>query len=273
MGKYSVHLIIAILVIIIILTAFPLIVNMESFANDLQASSRFNNSEAYVISMSDTLFKDSAKKLSSKVSPLELKKFDAIKGSELGSVINDKDILTIGALHDIVVPDNRRTHAELGTKNAIGCYLSHTALWTKLMDSNSDGYFIFETDAVCQDNVLKVASEFIATKKDFDILFFGNFWLNIKGSSKFKKIDKRFYGLHAYYITKKGAGKCLKYAFPIEQQIDSYLSDLLLLSLKKDSKDSKTLNISDINFYTVNVCSQNNVKGSSIQTKKVLCNV
>lgn len=271
MGQYSVHLIIAILVIIIILTAFPLIPSMESFANDLQVSTRFNNSEAYVISMSDTLFQDSSKKLSSKVSPLVLKKFDAIKGSELGSIINDRDILTIGALHDIVVPENRRIHAELGSKNAIGCYLSHTALWTKLMDSNSDGYFIFESDAVCQDNVLKVASEFMSTNKDFDILFFGNFWLNIKDRSKFKKIDKRFYGLHAYYITKKGAEKCLKYAFPIEQQIDSYLSDLVLLSQK--NKDSKILDIGSFNFYTVNVCSQNNVKGSSIQTKKVLCNV
>jgi GR25 family glycosyltransferase involved in LPS biosynthesis len=186
--------------------------------------------------MSDAIFEESLKKLEPKMMPLQLKKLDAVKGAELGTIINDRDILTIGALHDISVPENRRTHAELGTKNAIGCYLSHAALWTKLVDSDCDGFFVFESDAVCHDNVVKVVSEFIDTKKDFDILFLGNFWLNLADKSKYKKINKRFYGTHAYYITKNGAKKCLKYAFPIEQQLDSYLSDLVLLSEKKNQK-------------------------------------
>lgn len=261
MGKYTVHLIISIIIIIIILVSFPLMVNLDYFINDT------SNSEAYVIAMSDLIYKDTEKKLSEIIKPLNLIKFNAVKGSELGSVVNERNILTIGALYDITIPENRRTHAELGSKNAIGCYLSHTALWTKLIDSDKDGYFIFESDAVCKVNIPKTLLEFMSLKKDFDILFFGNFWLYTKENSKFKKINQRFYGMHAYYITKKGAEKCLKYAFPIEQQIDSYLSDLVLMS-------KKTGIVDDIfNFYTINVCSQNNTIGTSIQTKKVSCSV
>lgn len=258
MGKYTVHLIISIVIILVILTVFPLLFS-EPFVND----NRFKNTEAYVICMSDAIYTDAKKKLANKVMPLELQKFDAVKGSELGDVIKNREILTIGALYDITVPDNRRTHAELGSKNAIGCYLSHTALWTKLIDSKRDGFFIFESDAVCQQNVIKTLSEFKI--KDFDILFFGNFGFP-SDKSKFKKINARFYGTHAYYITAKGAEKCLKYAFPIEQQIDSYLSDLVLLNEKKKNT------IEEVKFYTINTCNQHNPNGTSIQTKKVVCN-
>lgn len=277
MGQYKVHLTISILIVLFILIMIPLIFNVELFSNEIVLGNRFGNnfknSEAYVICMSDSIYEECKKKIKNKVAPYELKKFNAVKGSELGKTVNNKEILTIGALYDITVPDTRRTHAELGSRNAIGCYLSHTALWTKLIDSKCDGFFIFESDAVCNENVVSTLAEFTKTVKDFDILFFGNFGINIFDQSKIKKITGRFYGTHAYYITLKGAIKCLKYAFPIEQQIDSYLSDLVLINEKRKKNNLDTIDIDEVNFYTSNTCKQHNPTGTTIQTKIVLCNI
>jgi GR25 family glycosyltransferase involved in LPS biosynthesis len=222
------------------------------------------NSDAYIIAMNDTLFEKAADNLKETLKPLEIKKFDAIKGAELGSLLEDKETLTFGALYDITVPNYRRTHAELGTKNAIGCYMSHTALWKQLLESDKEGYYIFESDAICTKNadIFNVTRKFLE-KPDGHILFFGDF--NAIKTKEITKVENRFYGMHAYYITRKGAELCLKYAFPIEQQIDSYLSDLLLLS------QNTNVNFPSVNFYISNLCAQYNKEGSSIQLKRVLC--
>lgn len=236
--------------------------NNENFEDSIE--SIIKNSEAYIIAMNDTKFNEAEQNLKETTNPLEIRKFNAVKGSELGSLLEDKDTLTVGALYDVVVPNYRRTHAELGTKNAIGCYMSHTTLWKQLLASDKEGFFIFESDAICTKdaNIFEKTKEFLE-KPDGHILFFGDF--NAVKSKEMKKVKDRFYGMHAYYITRKGAEMCLKYAFPIEQQIDSYLSDLLLLS------QNTNVNIPAINFYIVNLCAQYNKDGSSIQLKRVLC--
>ncbi len=238
--------------------------NSENFEDSYDSyDSIIKNSEAYVIAMNDTKFNEAEKNLKEIMSPLDIKKFNAVKGAELGTLLEDKDVLTVGALYDVVVPNYRRTHAELGTKNAIGCYLSHTALWKQLLASDKEGFFIFESDAVCtKKDIFKVTKEFLEIP-DCHILFFGDF--NAVKSIDLKKVENRFYGMHAYYITRKGAEVCLKYAFPIEQQIDSYLSDLLLLS------QNTNISMPPINFYISNLCSQLNKEGTSIQLKRVLC--
>ena len=77
------------------------------------------------------------------------------------------------------------------------------------------------------------------------------------------KINTRTYGLHAYYITNECAKILLKNAFPIEQQLDSYISDMLLLS-----QDINSI-IPPLNFYVCrNLCGQY-MHTSYLQTKIV----
>jgi len=244
---------------------------------EVKLGNYFDKMEAYVICMSDEIYKESRKVIEPYLvvdsvmnTVIPLKKFDAIKGAELGHLVNNKNILTIGALYDVTMTNSRRSHAELGTKNAIGCYLSHVTLWNKLIESNKKGFFIFESDASCYQEILTTTKKFLDQTMDNEphILFFGNYGAALNDSiASIVKIESRFYGLHAYYITRKGAEICLKHAFPIEQQIDSFLSDLLLLSMNSDS------GVEPINFYTIKLCLQNKGIPTTIQTKKVMCDV
>ena len=137
--------------------------------------------------------------------------------------------LTIRAKRSILLDTIRETHADLGTSNAIGCSLSHITLWKKIVDENLKGLYIFESDAVCTKDFNEYLNLFLKEDNPH-VLFFGIIGRPTGLSQNISKIPGRFYGTHAYYITQEGAKLLLQYAMPIEQQIDSYISDLNLLS-------------------------------------------
>lgn len=259
------------LIIIIILISIYCIVilNKEGYIDrflNKHTGEYYFNIESYIISMDEEKYLRAKHNLEKWTPGIELKKFDAIRGSEIQ---NMTDIVTIKGFFDTEISKNRRGSHELGSRGAIGCYLSHLMLWTQLADSDKDGYLIFESDAVCKENILKYIKDM---PENCDILLFGSLFSNndanaeIIGPSKnYTRIKTRFVLMHAYYITKKGAKRCKEYAFPIEEQIDAYLSDLLYISLKKDSF------IPELFFYNVNICSQRNYYGTTIQTKQIVC--
>ena len=273
---FIVLLFLSIFIIMVIVTSLRFTDNFENNKNietlkDIMLDplyKKLEETDAFIISMSDTLF-ETAKKRLDDTALKNIKKFDAVKGSTLNTFIADTEYVTVKAHYDITVAENRRSHAELGTINAIGCYMSHITLWKQLADSDKDGMFIFETDALCISNVIVPTIKFLhdpETATHPHILFFGNFH-RLDKDSPMKKIKSRFYGMQSYYITKEGAKRCLENAFPIEEQIDSYLSDLLLLSMKPNS------GVEPLNFYIINLCMQYNVNGTSIQTKQIACDV
>ena len=180
-----------------------------------------SNSKAFIIATSNEAYNTAKTKLSN-VS-LNIQMFDAIKGADITKSGLIKDVVTIKALYDILVAENRRSHSDLGTANGVGCYLSHVTLWKQLLNDNVDGYYIFESDAVCRNDIKPLVAEFL-NKPDPHILFFGIIGFVV--GPGISKLTRRFYGTHAYYITKEGARRCLEHASPIEEQIDSYLSDL-----------------------------------------------
>jgi GR25 family glycosyltransferase involved in LPS biosynthesis len=93
------------------------------------------------------------------------------------------------------------------------------------------------------------------------MLSFGSFLFDDPDYKHFKsKITGRFFETHAYYITNKGAKKFMKDFFPINQQLDSYMSDLIILGEIPDS------GYNPLNCYNINLCYQENPDGSSIQT-------
>jgi len=212
--------------------------------------------EAFIICLSDKLF-DTAKKniqWSSKL-PI-LQKFDAIKGSELSETYI-KSIITLKSQRDIYISPKRFSHADLGSKGAIGCSLSHASIWYNIVKNNLKGAYIFESDAVCTSVPSMELMENFFNKKGH-LLFFGLLSsYKISSDDPIYKVNERFYGTHGYYITNEGARICLSYFFKIEQQIDSYLVDLMFLKLL------------DIYVLSKQICFQRNLNGSTIQTKGI----
>jgi GR25 family glycosyltransferase involved in LPS biosynthesis len=146
----------------------------------------------------------------------------------------------------------RYSHNNIGTKGAIGCYLSHYTLWKMLLESSDDMFLIFEDDVDTNITNVQKINFFINSindNYDWDFIFLG-YNNNINNSIKLNKI---IHGMHAYIINRKGAKKLLANIFPIIDQIDSYISFMGLYR--------------DVNIYLpkYSFFFQNNYIGSSIQ--------
>lgn len=242
-----IYIILFLLLVLILCKKKKKVYQKELYINDEDLNS-------YVICVNDKTFNVARKNLSKYFR--NLKKYDAVVFKNIDDY--DSKLLSISALRSIFYDKQRKTHADLGSLGAVGCALSHFNLWSKI--EKDSGMYIFESDAVCIENPIKYVNNFT---KDFHILLFGGFD-PVKKNSKQNiiKVNHRFYGLHGYYITYEGAQILSKYMFPIEQQVDSYISDILLLQ--------KKLNI-ELNIYIINpgICFQKNDFGTLIQTKSV----
>ncbi len=74
---------------------------------------------------------------------------DAVVGKEI-DIQNDKRI-SIRTKRNIL-HQKRRDHEDLDSVGAIGCYLSHAALWKKFLESNEEYCIILEDDALLPDD-------------------------------------------------------------------------------------------------------------------------
>jgi GR25 family glycosyltransferase involved in LPS biosynthesis len=173
---------------------------------------------------------------------------------------------------DYTIKHGRYTDSDIFSFGAIGCYLSHTNLWKKLASSpeykNDDMFLIFEDDVAPPAYTLEKINTWVNSvnqkQTDWDMLFLG--WMkplpvkdaDIKLEKSIYKINDITFGLHAYIIRKKGAQALLKKAFPIVDQIDSYISYMAARG--------------DINAYRSNVSFfyQANMEGSQIQESIVV---
>jgi GR25 family glycosyltransferase involved in LPS biosynthesis len=224
----------------------------------------------YVIAMSDKEF-DVAKANLESVGLSHINKFDAVRGDSLSEYSKDIKNVSIRAQSSIVQGKKRLSHADIPGTGAVGCYLSHQKLWEKVVKENLEGMYIFESDVSCIAPITDSMMEGFK-KVDADLLFFGLLTefpsmslSSIIGGLEMVKLTKRFYMTHAYYITNAGAQKLLKYATPIEQQLDSYMSDILLLGATPHSGHGPL----NAYFFNPQLCVQKAHK-SSIQIKGVV---
>jgi glycosyl transferase family 25 len=196
-------------------------------------NNKLNKIETYIISL-----KKDETKCNNVIKNLEnsgiknVKKFDAINGKDLSMTLEP-----IGYKHPFVnvslsaqytLYNGRKEHKELSSKGAVGCYLSHVLLWKKLVESDNEYMLIFEDDVVpLYINSYEKINELLnESNGDFDILLLG---CNCRDKNKIevsKNINKCifFFELHSYIISKKAANELLKYIYPIDMQIDSYIS-------------------------------------------------
>lgn len=215
-----------------------------------------HSAAAYVICLSDSEFENARRNIT-----IPVTKFDAIKGASLPPF--DPAIMTIGAYRSITCDKERQSHASLPSMNAVGCALSHSNLW-KLVQPGS-GMYIFESDAVLKVDPEPHVQKFLQEPSPH-VLFLGLITIPQRKhnhtTSRVKSLKTAFYGTHGYYITYEGAQLLLRYMFPIEQQIDAYLSDLIRLGSKLPTAFHA--------YYVCPIICTQSAHPSTIQTKTVI---
>jgi GR25 family glycosyltransferase involved in LPS biosynthesis len=161
--------------------------------------------------------------------PFEI--FNAIDGStlNLSKLIKENIIGEIGIKS--INNKKRKFHYELTNLNAIGCFLSHYYLWKQIINNKEDNFIIFEDDTIFNKITLKEINYRLSIiPNDWDIYILSNpniCYSKIKIKNNLFKV-KRFFLTNAYIINKKAIRKIFETntIFPINQQIDSYLSEL-----------------------------------------------
>ena len=107
---------------------------------------------------------------------------------------------------------------------AIGCAMSHKAIYQKILDENINSCLILEDDITIDDQFneqINIIENYIKQNRlDFDLFFLGFH----PGTTYDKTMRyKSVYGLFGYIVTNSGAKKLLD-LFPITYQIDTEIS-------------------------------------------------
>ncbi len=152
--------------------------------------------------------------------------YDAIDGQLLNIDALDKD-LTLKAKYTLKEPSSFDDIRSLGE---IGCYLSHTNIWRKIIENNYNNCIIFEDDVIPKKNYNQIIEYINSIPHDYDIAYLG-WWSrdNIQNDNSNwfytnKNNVPNVLGLYAYVISNKGAQKLLSKAYPIDVQLDTYVS-------------------------------------------------
>ena len=164
---------------------------------------------------------------SSDMNSITLSKISAIDGVNIDISKIPLSEVAKGELKQIETTGFRTKHYQL-TRGAIGCYLSHVKVWKNIIDNNYNNGLIFEDDVNLPKNFNKKMNASIKNiPKDWDIILFGFHCKDCEQMLDYRKVN-RFILLHCYAISNTAIVKILKTQslFPIQQQIDSYLSEL-----------------------------------------------
>ena len=132
-------------------------------------------------------------------------------------------------LQDTIRNGYRIRHSDL-TPGAVGCFLSHITAMRMLIDDNTcDVYLVFEDDSLVPSDLYKtLLLELRVPPPQWDIITLGYHYAvfdNTYTSENFKKL-KTFWGMYAYFVSKKGAQKIIELyeTKKIDMQIDSQIS-------------------------------------------------
>ena len=191
---------------------------------------------------------------------------DAIDGYEFNiNELYNTGILGIYGLNSIInnkKGDNyRKYHYELTNEGSIGCYLSHYHIWkNEIYNKDLQTCLIFEDDSIFNNISLEdIYSRLSSLPNNWDIYLLSDpndCYDYYRYKKNLLKVN-RFFLTNAYVIKTKAIKKILKSKtiFPINQQLDSYLSELAI-----DFHLNIYIHDNNFNFYK-----QNNNFTSDIQ--------
>lgn len=151
-------------------------------------------------------------------------RFEAVNGKEVPL----SKYVTTKALRQILQSERRQyrtLHYEL-TRGAIGCFLSHRGVWQRLLESDAPAALVLEDDTIISPDIGHVLDN-IFIPSDTDILLLGYFCNKCSRTPCGVSRVRKFFGLHAYLITRQGAETLLRQPelYNIGKQIDALLGE------------------------------------------------
>lgn len=175
---------------------------------------------------------------------IEIEKISACDGLELDETkISKASTPSV----EYTLKYGRSLHREMPSVGAIGCYLSHVKIWKKIIQKNLQNVLILEDDFHIPD--IKAIKEYLKfLPKNYHTAFLGYFKQLTQIDHKESKINDYWtfnpsllFGTYGYLISREGAERLLEKAFPIEMQVDSYISYMSLLDYISCYRSNKPL--------------------------------
>jgi len=142
--------------------------------------------------------------------------------------------ISLAVLHNIRLR-TRRSPYEIDHAGAIGCSLSHIAVWQRIVDSAVPMAVVFEDDCSIPVGFAKALATVVAdlpASGDWDVVNFHktDYDNSGRGCTPLKGADEPWWkcdsltGSHGYLISRRGAQRLLRRALPIEIHIDAYIA-------------------------------------------------
>ena len=162
-------------------------------------------------------------------------KFEAINGNDL----SEKEIKNLLSLKSQYIYNNFTLFMDIKTKGAIGCYLSHIKIWDDARKNNYNNIMIFEDDIYTKLSLNEIMEYINNIPNDYDIAYMDYLCINWNDNNSVNnywnsnQLDN-IAGASAYILNIKGINKLLDKIYPIESQIDCYMS--YYANLNKDFK-------------------------------------
>jgi glycosyl transferase family 25 len=162
----------------------------------------------------------------------QIERFSAVEGKDIDVMKDDR--ISLVAKRNILL-QTRRAHEEISTKGAIGCYLSHVGVWERFMKHSSAPYMlVMEDDVELLEGSRKKLEDFLASSTmmqdpsswDLCILTPSRGLTergNVMPDSTLVRLDK-FCLTVFYMISRRGIERMMPHIFPLEVQIDGYMS-------------------------------------------------
>jgi len=172
---------------------------------------------------------------SSDLSALGLRRFRAVDGASVWP--HARALVYEPALARLAAVERRgfrQTHAELPSRGAVGCSLSHLCIWLDILYDaaapESQRYLVMEDDASLPRRLLASVNKVLqGVPAGWDILLLG--YRSPRPSMVTKHTAhvniRMFQGTHAYLVSKATVRKIFENgALPVRVQIDAFLSSL-----------------------------------------------
>lgn len=162
----------------------------------------------------------------------QIERFSAVEGKDVDVMKDDR--ISLVAKRNISL-QIRRAHEEISTKGAIGCYLSHVGVWERFMKHSSAPYMIVMEDDIelVPESYKKLetvlaSSSLLADPTAWDLC-------NLAPSRSLSKRGEvmpdstmvrleHFCSTVCYMITRRGIERMMPHVFPLELQIDGFMS-------------------------------------------------
>lgn len=202
---------------------------------------------------------------------LDVKRFIGVDGKTL-DYMNDPRISTM--TKRTIKLHQKRSHSDIDTVGGVGCAMSHAAVWKWMVETQQEACLVFEDDALVPPDFIQQANKMISESailpnfKKWNMWLIGGKWeeqtpLTEESPTSPLSSISSFLCIHAYVITLPTAQQFLDHVFPIECQVDTWMSVYCYLH-KLRILGSKTFQIY-----------QNGVVKTDIQNKEecIICDV